>query len=96
MSDDPHSSKGFVFFSDDVSTTHKRRRSTFVVILLAAVLALIWPVYPFFSGIHPLVLDLPFSLVWVVLWLFIMFGALVWLYRAEEIDSPAAEDEFPG
>jgi hypothetical protein len=55
----------------------------FVTVLLIAALALVWPVYALFSGIYPLVLGLPLSLAWPVLWLAVVFIALAWLYRSE-------------
>ncbi len=61
----------------------RRQRLVFVAILIATALALIWPIYPLFSGIYPLVFGLPLSLAWVVLWLSVMLLALVWLYRAD-------------
>ena len=57
----------------------------FTVYLLVAVL-LVWPVFPLFSGVRPLILGLPLSLAWVVLALGVMFAALVWLYRNEDRD----------
>lgn len=91
MPEDAQLPKGLVFFSPQASPRRKRRRTLFVVIVLAAALALVWPVYPPFGGIRPLVLGLPFSLVWVVLWLFVVFAALVWLYRTEDDGRQTAD-----
>lgn len=55
----------------------------FVVVLFVAALALVWPAYALFSGIYPLIFGLPLSLAWPVLWLTVIFAALVWLYRSE-------------
>jgi hypothetical protein len=52
--------------------------------VFVAFLALIWPVYPIFSGVEPYILGLPQSLAWVVGWLGVVFVAVLWLYRAEE------------
>jgi hypothetical protein len=43
--------------------------------------AMIWPVYPFFAGIDPRVLGLPFSLFYQVLLLVLSFAVLLALYR---------------
>lgn len=75
--------RGLIFFSDRASRQRRRRRGLFIAIVFVAALALIWPVYPLFGGIRPLVLGLPLSFAWVVLWLGIVFGALVWLYRSD-------------
>lgn len=83
MSDPNAVPKGLVFFPPRTSPGHRRRRLVFVVILIAAALALIWPVYPMFAGIFPLILGLPLSLAWIVLWLAVVMTALVWLYRSE-------------
>ena len=75
--------KGLVFFPPETSPGRRRQRLVFVVILMTAAAALVWPVYPLFSGIFPLILGLPLSMAWIVLWLTIMLVALAWLYRSE-------------
>lgn len=82
-SEDPLA-KGLVFFSPGTPAGVRRRRWTFVALVALAAAALTWPVYPLFSGIRPLILGLPLSLAWVVLWLVVVFAALVWLYRADD------------
>lgn len=84
MNDADEVPKGLVLFASDASPSRRRRRLTFIAIVLAALVALIWPVYPVFGGARPLILGLPLSLAWVILWLTVSFGALVWLYRTEE------------
>ncbi len=74
---------GLVLFSSGTSPERRKRRLAFIGVMLAALVALIWPVYPIFGDVRPLILGLPLSLAWVILWLAISFGALVWLYRAE-------------
>ena len=75
--------KGLVFFPPDTSPGRKRRRLLFVVILMMVAMALVWPMYPLFSGIFPLIFGLPLSLAWIAVWLTVVFVALVWLYQAE-------------
>ena len=48
-----------------------------------ATLALIWPIYPFFSGIHPRVFGMPFSLVWILVVLILSFSILASVYLWE-------------
>ena len=83
MSDDSDIPRGLVFFTDRASKQTRRRRSLFMAIVLIATLALIAPVYPLVSSIRPLILGLPLSFAWVVLWLTIVFAALVWIYRSD-------------
>ena len=75
--------RGLVLFPPNTAPDRRRRRLVFVVIVIVAALALIWPIYPLFSGIYPLILGLPLSLAWVVLWLAVVLAALFWLYRSE-------------
>jgi hypothetical protein len=75
--------RGLVFFPPDTPPGRRRRRLAFIAILVAAMLALLWPIYPLFAGVFPLILGLPLSLAWPVLWLAVVFAALVWLYRSE-------------
>jgi hypothetical protein len=74
---------GLVFFTDQASPSRRRRRRLFLALVLVATLALIAPVYPLFGSIRPLILGLPLSFAWVVLWLTVVFLALVWLYRSD-------------
>ena len=76
--------ESLVFFPSDTPPGRKRRRLLFVVILMTAAAALVWPVYPLFSGIFPLIMGLPLSMAWIALWLTVVFAALVWLYRSED------------
>ena len=83
MPDDSDLPHGLVFFTDRASPSTRRRRITFMIIVLVAGLAVVAPVYPLFSGIRPLILGLPLSFAWVILWLAIVFAALVWTYRSD-------------
>ncbi len=75
---------GLVLFRPGTDPARKRRRQIFLVIYFVAAALLIWPIFPLFSGIHPLILGLPSSLAWVLLALAVMFVALVWLFRHED------------
>jgi thiol:disulfide interchange protein len=79
--------RGLVFSSLRKNPARRRRTLAFVAVIAIAGLALIWPVYPSVARIRPYVLGLPFSLAWVVGWLAVVFVALVFLYRADELDS---------
>ncbi len=75
---------GLVLFRPGTDPARRRRRLIFLVIYFVAAAFLVWPIFPQFSGIHPLILGLPFSLAWVLLALAMMFAALVWLFRHED------------
>jgi len=81
--------KGLLLFAPGTSPGKRRRRLVFVAVYLGVTSALVWPIYPRFSGIFPLVLGLPFSLAWMVLALVIGFCAVLWLFLSEEEDSGA-------
>ena len=88
-------SNGLVLFPPGTSPGKKRRRILFVAVYLLVVTALVWPVYPTFSGIRPLIVGLPLSLAWIVGVLFAGFLALMALYLTEEdrtSDASNAED----
>jgi hypothetical protein len=82
--------RGLVFPSLQNAPARRRRILAFVAVVALAGVALVWPVYPSVASIRPYVLGLPFSLAWVVGWLAVVFGALVLLYRAEEVDPDDA------
>ncbi len=75
--------KGFVFFPPGVSRTYRRRRVAFAIIAALATLSVIWPIYPLFSTIYPMLFNLPFSLGWLIIWLLITMAGMLWLYRTE-------------
>ncbi len=60
-----------------------RRKIIFLVGLLLIQLSLIWPVYPAFSNIYPLILGIPLSFAWVIFILLAAFSLLFWYYLTE-------------
>ncbi len=78
--------KGLVLFRPGTGPDRRRRRLAFLAVYLVVAALLVWPIYPLFSGIRPLILGLPLSLAWVVSALSVMFAALLWLYRSEDRD----------
>lgn len=60
-----------------------QRKKFFLLALLVIQLALVWPIYPFFSGIYPLILGLPLSFAWVIFVLFAAFFLLLWYYLSD-------------
>lgn len=72
------------FFSSDLSRSQKLiyRAVTGVFVLIGV--AMIWPVYAFFSKIRPIILGLPLSLFYLVCLLALTLLFLVLLYRWED------------
>lgn len=74
---------GFRLFPSDFDTTQRRVYGAVLVFYLAATVGLVWPAYAVVGGIRPRVLGLPFSLVYVVLWVVASFAVLLALYLWE-------------
>lgn len=72
------------FFSSDLSARERRIYGALTLFFVLVLLALTWPVYTLFSGIRPLVLGMPFSLVYIVVVLVVSFLALLGLYLWED------------
>lgn len=79
---------GLVLFPPGTSPGKRRRRILFVAAYLLVTASLVWPIYPVFSGIHPLILGLPLSLAWIVLALLAGFAAVLALYLTEDEEGP--------
>lgn len=79
--------KGLALFRSGTSPAKRRRRGIFLAFYLAVAMLVIWPVYPRFAGVEPLILGLPLSFAWVVLALILMFGGLLWLFLTEDHDE---------
>lgn len=61
---------------------------------LVSTALLVWPVYPWLGNhVHPRVLGLPWSLVWVLLVIAANFVALLLLYRLRVVDDREHEPE---
>jgi len=58
--------------------------AAFFVLVLAAMM---WPIHPFFSRIHPMVFGMPFSLFYLVILITISFLVLLGLYLWESRES---------
>ncbi len=75
--------KGLRLFPPGTPASLRRAKLLFVGVVLTAAMALVWPVFSWVAGPRPFVLGLPLPFAWVILWLSIVFAALVWLYRTE-------------
>ena len=63
-----------------------RRHRILLGVVLLALAASIWPGYLVAARIAPYVLGLPFSVVWLVGWIGVVFVALVLTFRADMRD----------
>lgn len=69
------------------------RKRVFVLLLVIIQACLIWPVYPLFSNIHPMLLGLPFSFFWVILMLVASFLLVLWYYLTDTHDQKSANPD---
>lgn len=65
------------FVPSDLTPRERRIYLGAAAVLAVVFCALVWPVYPLFAGIRPLVLGVPLSLAWVVAWLLVSFATLL-------------------
>ncbi|MEM1128421.1 MAG: hypothetical protein AAGI71_17380 [Bacteroidota bacterium] len=79
----PRPSSRLVFFPEGTTKAHRRGRVGMALVLGVTALMLVWPVQAWIP-LRPLVLGLPASFAWVIGWLFVIFGALIALYRSED------------
>lgn len=82
---------GPVIFREGTSAKAKRRRLVFCAVTLLVGSALIWPVYPRFATVEPMVAGLPFGMAWVIAVLIAMFVNTLLLYRSDLQHDDLAE-----
>jgi len=63
--------------------TYRANRVFIIILSILASLAIMWPGYPLFAGIEPLILGLPLSFAWIIFWVILMFIALLLLYFSD-------------
>lgn len=73
-----------------------RRKIFFLAGLLLIQLSLIWPVYPVFSDIYPLILGIPLSFAWIIFVLLSAFSLLLWYYLTEPEESEGSLNSGSG
>jgi len=71
------------FFSSKLSTTERRVYGAATAWFVLAAAAMLWPLYPPFARVRPLVFGMPFALFWLTLILVISFLVGVALFRWE-------------
>jgi hypothetical protein len=74
-------------------------RTLAVVFLAAYAVAVTWPGIIPFNRVFPLVLGLPFNMVWIALWISAGCAVLWWVDRAESAErrrrAPPSDDGAP-
>lgn len=83
MSNDFSPGNGLRLFPPGTPARVRRAKKIFLCVLLTAAAAIVWPVLSWVAGPRPFVLGLPLPFAWIILWLLVVFAALVWLYRVE-------------
>lgn len=67
-------------FSSKLSPRDRSIYKAATVFFLCAFIASLWPIYPFFSSIEPLILGIPFSLFYLIVLLVLVFSVLLAIY----------------
>jgi len=88
--------QGWRFFPSSMPRRERRIYGAVAAVFGLAFLASLWPVYPLFSRIRPLVLGVPFSLAYLVLLLLACFFSLLALYRWEARHGRLTDDDGAG
>ncbi len=68
------------------SKKYRLNRIIFSIVMILATLSVIWPGYALFSSATPLILGLPLSFAWIILWVIIGFAAMLALYFSDNKD----------
>jgi hypothetical protein len=86
-----------VFFSSKLTPSERRVYRAATIFFIAVFFAFMWPIYPFFNRIRPLILGMPASLFYLVCLLTVAFVAILSLYRWEDrhgkLEEPADFDD---
>lgn len=84
MADDEGRGAGVRLFPSDLTPGERRVYGAVLAFYLATTVGLVWPAYAAFADIRPLVLGVPFSLFYVVLWVVASFLVLLGVYLWED------------
>jgi TRAP-type C4-dicarboxylate transport system permease small subunit len=73
-----------VVFSSKLTPSERRVYKAATILFIAVFFAFMWPIYPIFNRIRPLILGMPASLFYLVFLLAVAFVAILALYRWED------------
>ncbi|MTI47646.1 hypothetical protein [Sporosalibacterium faouarense] len=74
---------GLVFFRKDIDSKVKKRSIFWFVYFTICGLAQIWPIYLLANRVKPMILGMPLSMFWVVMWIVIIFIGTITKYNQE-------------
>jgi len=81
-----------VIFSSKLTLGERRVYKAVTILFIAVFFAFMWPIYPIFNHIRPLILGMPASLFYLVFLLTVAFVSILALYRWEDrhgkLDEP--------
>ena len=83
--------RGLCFFPRPSSPSQRRRRYLFLAAWIGISSLLVWPVYPLFAAVKPLIAGLPLSLAWVLLAMVLMCASLLWLFLGDEREGGSSD-----
>ena len=88
-----------VIFSSELSASERRIYRAATILFIAVFFAFMWPIYPIFNHIRPLILGMPASLFYLVFLLSVAFAAILALYLWEDrhgkLEEPADNHRLP-
>ena len=73
-----------VIFSSELSPSERRVYKAATILFIAVFFASMWPIYPIFNHVRPLILGMPASLFYLVFLLGVAFVAILALYLWED------------
>ena len=85
-----------VIFSSELSPSERRIYRAATILFIAVFFAFMWPIYPIFNRIRPLILGMPASLFYLVFLLSVAFVAILALYLWEDRHGKLDEPPEPG
>ncbi len=84
-----------VIFSSQLSPSERRIYKAATILFIAVFFAFMWPIYPIFNHIRPLILGMPASLLYLVSLLCVAFVAILALYLWEDRHGKLQEPQEP-
>ncbi len=85
-----------VIFSSELSPSERRIYKAATILFIVVFFAFMWPIYPIFNHIRPLILGMPASLFYLVFLLSVAFAAILALYLWEDRHGKLEDPPEPG
>jgi len=75
---------GLSLFPTDVTPEERKRKIFWLLFFVVVFCAQVWPIYMIGNRVCPLILGMPFSMAWIVLWIIIeLIGLIVMTNQLE-------------